>query len=269
MKTVTHPGLDPELAERLVERLCELRLCGNELSHSREANLAAIDKLLENQPFYTLGIRSVIRAVEAGQLTREGVLALVAAITKCSNDIGYTKGPNYISPSACLEGLIDAATLMREVRDRRGTVVFGAGHSGSMINCYNQLAEYFMEHGCAVATPAAGTEVQRDWFLDYVGHVAVVSDTCGIHHTHMTEAMRAMLDGLAAPPALAVCDHGFGGECINRHVPCVVPMDTNDPGFAVARHLGERFVLVPMNDNRPNYVTAELAEIYITLIESL
>jgi hypothetical protein len=47
----------------------------------------------------------------------------------------------------------------------------------------------------------------------------------------------------------------------------VVPMDTNDPGFAVAKLLGLPFVLVPMNDNRPNFIMAGLADIYIELIE--
>ena len=39
-------------------------------------------------------------------------------------------------------------------------------------------------------------------------------------------------------------------------------------GFAVAKQLGADFSLVPMNDNRPNFVMAELAEIYIELIEA-
>ena len=38
-------------------------------------------------------------------------------------------------------------------------------------------------------------------------------------------------------------------------------MDTNDPGLGVAKHLGADLVLVPMNDNRPNVVTREAAEV--------
>lgn len=269
MKELQTPsGLDPRLAERLRDRLVELKICGLDLSHSREANLVAIDKLLDGQPFYTLGIHSVQREVEAGRLTKQGVLELVASHTRCSTDLGYTKGPNYINPNTCLEGLWEAARLMRRVRDAKGSVVFGAGHSGSMINCYNRLAEYFRAHGCQTPTAGAGVEVQKDWYVDFIGSVAVVTDTCGIHHTHMTGVMEAFLDGLPKLPDLAICDHGFGGEAINRGVPCIVPMDTNDPGFAVAKHLGESFVLVPMNDNLPNYRMVELADIYITLIEA-
>lgn len=269
MKELAAPrGLDPQIARDLAERLVALRICGGDLSHSREANLLAIDKLLDGQPFYTLGIESVRKEVEAGRLTRAGVLEMVAGFTKCSTDITYTKGPNYISPAACLEGLWEAAQVMRRVRDARGTVVFGAGHSGSMISCYNRLADYFREFGCHTPTGGAGVEVQKDWYVDFIGVVAVVTDTCGIHHTHMTAAMAAFLDDLPGPPDLAICDHGFGGECINRGIHCVVPMDTNDPGFAVAKLLGEPFSLVPMNDNRPNYVMEELADIYIRLMEA-
>lgn len=268
MKELIAPaGMPPALADRIRDRLVALRIAGHDLSHSREANLAAIDKLLAGQPFYTLGIRSVIAEVEAGRLDRQGVLDLVAGHTRCSRDLGHEKGPNYISPDACLEGLWAAARRMREVRDRKGTIIFGAGHAGTMIECYNRLAAYFRAHGCATPTAGHGVEVQKDWYVDFIGVTACVTDTCGIHHTHMTAAMAAFLDHLEAPPDLAICDHGFGGECINRGVPCVVPMDTNDPGFAVAKALGEDFVLVPMNDNRPNYLMAELAEIYVSMIE--
>jgi hypothetical protein len=269
IQTPLSTPIDSRLAEALKDKLVALKICGLGLSHSREANLAAIDKLLANQDFYTLGIHKVSAEVSAGRLNREGVLALVAEITRCSTDIHYTQGPNYISPQACLDGLIEAATLMRQVRDTKGTVIFGAGHSGSMINCYNRLADYFRTYGCQTPTAGGGFEVQKDWYLDFVGSCAVVSDTCGIHHTHMTQAMAAFLDALPQAPALAICDHGFGGECLNRNIPCVVPMDTNDPGFAVARHLGFNFALVPMNDNVPNFRMQGLADIYITLMEAL
>lgn len=260
--------LDPAVARRLMARLVELRICGDKLSHSREANLVAIDKLLDRQPFYTLGIHSVDAAAAAGRLTKQHVLDLVCEYTRESNDLTITKGPNTIDPQHCLDGLWEAAHLMRRVRDQQGTVVFGAGHSGAMINCYNKLADYFRAHGCATPKAGGGTEVQKDWYVDFIGVVAVVTDTCGIHHTHMTAAMAALLDNLSETPALAICDHGFAGECINRGVPCITPMDTNDPGFAVAKMLGEDFVLVPMNDNRPNFIMEDLADIYIELIEA-
>lgn len=258
-----------ELKERIIERLVALKIAGRELAHTREANLAAIDKLLAGNAFYTLGIQRVAEAVAAGRYDRQQVLARVAAWTRCSSDLGVTTGPNYISPEACFEGLVAGAQAMRRVLLKRGTVVFGAGHSGSMISAYNQLAGYFLAHGCKVPIAGVGAEVQKDWYLDFVGHVAVVTDTCGLHHTHMTGAMAAFLDAVEEPVDLAIADHGFGGEALNRGIMTIAAMDTNDPGFAIAQDLGMPFVLVPMNDNLPNAVMRELADLYVALIEEI
>ncbi|MEB3330325.1 MAG: phosphatase [Candidatus Sericytochromatia bacterium] len=255
-----------ELASVLMARLLQWRVAGRELSHSRQANLVAIDKLLAGEPFYTLGIDVVTRALADGTLSREGVLAAVAVRTGCSRDPALREGPNYISPRACLEGLWRAARLCARVRQRGGTVVFGTGHPGTMAGLYGRLAEGCRAAGCRVPVAGAGTEVQRDWVLDFVGPVACVSDTCSLHHTHMTAAMEAFLDALPAAPDLAFCDHGFAGACLNRGVPCIVPMDTNDPALAVADEAGVEFVLVPMNDNLPNHVMAGLADVYEALM---
>lgn len=255
-----------ELASALMARLLQWRVAGRDLSHSRQANMAAIDRLLRGDPFYTLGIDVVTRALAAGRLTRERVLEALAGRTGCSKDPALREGPNYISPRACLEGLWRGARLLATVRQHGGTVVFGTGHPGTMVGLYSRLAEGCRTAGCRVPVAGAGVEVQRDWFLDFVGPVACVSDTCGLHHTHMTAAMEAYLEALPAPPDLAICDHGFAAACLNRGVPCIVPMDTNDPALAVAEEEGASFVLVPMNDNLPNHVMARVAEVYEALI---
>jgi ribosomal protein S2 len=87
----------------------------------------------------------------------------------------------------------------------------------------------------------------------------VLSDTCAALHSHDSRAMELMLDGADRMPDLVIADHGFAGEAINRGIPTVAVMDTNDPGLAVARKLGADVVIVPMNDNRPNVVTREAA----------
>jgi hypothetical protein len=97
--------------------------------------------------------------------------------------------------------------------------------------------------------------------VDSVNSVAFLSDTCAALHTHDSEPMALMLDDAEQQPDLVVADHGFAGEAINRGIPTVAVMDTNDPGLAVAKTLGANVVLVPMNDNRPNVVTREAAEL--------
>ncbi|MEB3198794.1 MAG: phosphatase [Candidatus Sericytochromatia bacterium] len=258
--------LPPPLIETLIDRLLSLRIAGRDLSHTREANLKAIDRLLEGDPFYTLGIHRVENLVRSGRLDRLAVLEAVAGFTGCNRDPEVTHGPNYINPRACLRGLWQAAQRLRRVRDRRGSVVFGSGHPGTMLGAYSLLAQFLQAGGCRVPLVAPGAEVAPDWFLDFVGPVACVSDTCSVQHTHTPLAMDAYLDRLPSPPDLAFVDHGFAGACLNRHIPCLVPMDTNDPALAVAAAEGENFVLIPMNDNLPNATMQELAEILQVLI---
>jgi hypothetical protein len=73
--------------------------------------------------------------------------------------------------------------------------------------------------------------------------------------------MAIMLDSAVEMPDLVVADHGFAGEAVNRGIATIAVMDTNDPGLAMAKKLGGNLTLVPMNDNRPNVVTREAAEI--------
>jgi hypothetical protein len=96
---------------------------------------------------------------------------------------------------------------------------------------------------------------------DSINGVAILSDTCAALHTHDSRPMELMLNDAPQPPDLVIADHGFAGEAINRGIPTVAVMDTNDPGLAVAKKLGANLVLVPMNDNRPNVVTREAAEL--------
>jgi ribosomal protein S2 len=78
--------------------------------------------------------------------------------------------------------------------------------------------------------------------------------------------MQLMLDDARRLPDLVIADHGFAGEAINRGIPTVAIMDTNDPGLAVAKKLGANVIIVPMNDNRPNVVTREAAELVKQMI---
>lgn len=258
--------LPPEFHPPLINRLLDMRLAGRDLSHTREANLKAIEQLVAGHSFYTLGLRSVEELVGRKALDSLEVLSQVAARTGCSRDPAITQGPNYINPRACLHGLWEAAQMLRYARDTQGTVVFGTGHPGTMLGAYNRLAEYLRSHGCATPSAGTGSEVEQDWYLDFVGAVACVSDTCSVQHTHMTRAMEVFLDHLEETPDLVVADHGFAAACINRGIPCITLMDTNDPAFAVAAEAGDDFILVPMNDNMPNQQMSGLADLYVTLI---
>lgn len=252
--------------DRVIERrLTKLRLAGPELSHSRQNNVEAVNRLARLDPYVTFGIRQVIDFVEERQLRPEELLDMVAGITKCSKDINYTQGRGYISPGSTIKALRSAAVALRRTAMQGGTVVFGTGHPGAMIDFYTDLADLVRKLGGRVVDLAKGQVVFQGedpdhvQVVDSVNAVAFLSDTCAALHYHGSQAMALMLDDAEKLPDLVVADHGFAGEAINRGIPTIAVMDTNDPGLAVAKNLGANLVLVPMNDNRPNVVTREAA----------
>ncbi|MEA2576313.1 MAG: hypothetical protein QOH93_3611, partial [Chloroflexia bacterium] len=249
---------DDQVTER---RLTKLRLSGPELSHSRANNVDAARRLADNDPYVTFGIRLVIDYVQLNQVDPQEALSMIAGITKCSQDVNYTEGRGYISPSSTIKGLKAMSAAIRRVCRNHGYVTFATGHPGSMIECYTELAELVRELGGHVLDLAKGQTVfqgeDRDHIhvADSVNSIAILSDTCAALHSHDSRAMQLMLDDAKRLPDLVIADHGFAGEAINRGIPTVAVMDTNDPGLAVAKKLGADVIIVPMNDNRPNVVT--------------
>ena len=103
-------------ADKLIERrLIKLRLSGPELSHSRLNNLEAVKRLVNGDPYATFGIRQVVEHVQTENLQPEDVLRMLAGYTKCSQDINYTQGRGYISPSSTIKGLKATANAIRKV----------------------------------------------------------------------------------------------------------------------------------------------------------
>ncbi|HUP27472.1 MAG TPA: phosphatase, partial [Chloroflexia bacterium] len=236
-------------------------------SHTRRKNVEAVQRMVAGDPYATFGIKLVLEHIASEGLEADSALKMVASLTKCSQDINYTEGRGYISPSSTIKGLRATASAIKRVALAGGTVVFATGHPGSMVEYYNELAYLVRRLGGRVANLARGQIVAQGEDMDNVkvvdayNAVAFLSDTCSALHTHDTGAMALMLDDAERLPDLVIADHGFAGEAINRGIPVVAVMDTNDPGLAVAKKLGAKVVLVPMNDNRPNVVTREAAEL--------
>jgi ribosomal protein S2 len=268
MGSLTREEVRMAIEDQVIERkLTRLRLAGPELSHSRRNNLEAVTRLANLDPYVTFGIRRVIEYVQEKQLEPSEALGMIAEITKCSKDLNHTEGRGYISPASTIKGLRAAGAAIRRVASEGGSVLFATGHPGAMIDFYTELAYLVRRLGGRVFDLTRGQIVQqgedRDHVkvVDSVNSIAFLSDTCAALHTHDSRPMEMMLDGADRMPDLVVADHGFAGEAINRDIPTVAVMDTNDPGLAVAKHLGANVILVPMNDNRPNVVTREAAEL--------
>src|SRR6266487_1813445 len=118
---------DDHVIER---RLTKLRLAGPELSHSRQNNLEAVERLAQSDPYITFGIRKVIDYVQTNDLEAHEALKIIAGITKCSHDVNYTQGRGYISPSATIKGLRATALTIKRVASEGGSVLFATGHPG-------------------------------------------------------------------------------------------------------------------------------------------
>lgn len=258
-------GIDRTALER---RLLELELAGT-TPNTREANLRAIRMMLDGTSFYTFGIRIVADGMAKGRFDEAAVVALMARANGLAGPEEYLGDFGVIRPEAVYEGLVEAAGLFGRVVRARGTIAFGTGHPGSMLSFYNRLATYARQAGATVALGKVGAPVGVDWVLDHVGDVAVTSDTCGVLHGHSTRPMEAVLESWNGPVDLVVGDHGHAGAAVNAGIACLAVMDTNDPALAVAKHLGAPdLVVVPLFDNRPNAVTAELAEPFFRLVEA-
>jgi len=256
--------VDDHILER---KLTRLRLSGAELSHTRKNNVEAVKRMVAGDPYATFGIRIVLDRVQSNGLDADDALKMLASLTKCSQDITYTEGRGYISPSSTIKGLRATATAIRRVASQGGSVLFATGHPGSMIDYYTELADIVRKLGGHVLDLAKGqvvfqgTDMDHVKVVDSINAVAFLSDTCAALHSHDSLPMELMLNDASKLPDLVIADHGFAGEAINRGIPTVAVMDTNDPGLAIARHLGANVIIVPMNDNRPNVVTKEAAEL--------
>ncbi len=259
---------DPD-RQTLERRLLELGLAG-ETPNTPDANLRAIRQMRDGNVFYTFGIDAVRRAMATGKLGEEAILDLMARHCGQANGREFLAGNGTIAPDRVVEGLERAAERIRDVIARRGTVAFGTGHPGSLLNAYNRMADYLDRRGCRIARVAPGAEVGVDWVLDFVGRVAVTSDTCGVLHGHSTRPMEQLIAGYGAPIDLVIGDHGHAGAAINAGIATIGFMDTNDPALAMASHLEiDNLVAVPLFDNRPNAVSEALADLWIPLIEAV
>lgn len=251
--------------ESLRAGLVEGGLVGT-VPNSRAANLRALHLMLDGNPFYTFGIQRVEEAIAHGELDEHRALDVMARACGLPSQEAFLGDWGQIAPEATMQGLVAAARLLARVIRRRGRVAFGTGHPGSMLSFYQALADRLEAQGVGIAHGEVGAPVGIDWYLDYVGDVAVTSDYCGILHGHATRPMEVVL-ATAGPVDLVVGDHGHAGAAINAGLPCISVMDTNDPALAMAQALEvPDLVVVPFFDNRANAVTSRLAAPFWELV---
>lgn len=252
---------------QIEELLTELSLAGPNLAHSRETNVENVHRLVAGDPGVTLGIDLVHERLRtAGPLDPQEALDLIAGMTGCSKDIGYRAGLGYIDPAATYEGLREAALAIRGAVEREETFLFASGHPENMDEAYEELAAWVRERGCSVIAEEPVDIVHHDVRLALDGSVYAVERNGQTVHTHDYQPMEELLKRLP-PVGFAVADHGFAGATLNRGIPTVCVMDTNDPGVAIAGALGAPVIVVPLNDNCPAHAVRAIAGIIRELAE--
>lgn len=239
--------------------LISLHITGPDGSHTRANNLESIARLVANDKYETYGIRKVEDTIRnSSYLTEVKVLEMISDITRCSKDICFTEGLGFISPSSTLKGIRETAMKIAEIIRTKGTFVFGTGHPGCLISCYQVIADMVKEHGCKVVNAAGGIHIEGSDVVDYVGDVAVVTNGSGVVHTHSNRFMTRILETWNGKVDLAIVDHGFFGGTANYGISSIVFFDTNDPVVPVTKDLGLDVLLLPLNDNRPNIALVEV-----------
>lgn len=227
-----------------LQRIHQARVAGRGTRHDRADNIKAVEQLVAGHPHYTFGIRGL------GQLSPGEVLQAIASITGCSPDFAYREGVGYISPQSTLYGLELGTKWIVEAAKKHDRFIIGTGHPGSLLPFYIELTKLIKDWGGEVIEVAQGAHIPPNLNLDYVEGVAVLSDRASLWHSHDVRPMEEILKANGAVD-LAVVDHGFAGGAINAGIPTVTIIDTNDPALAVAKKMGAKLVIIPMDDNRP------------------
>lgn len=266
--------MDQKKREDYIQKLINLRVTGKGVGHPRAHNLKVIERIQKGDEKATLGLDSLV------PLELEKLLDAIAGITGCSKDISYTEGEGFIDPEATLDGLVNASELIAKACKEKKNIVLATGHPGSMLGFYLELEKTIRIMGGNVLALPLGAFVDEykcpgcglhniTETLDSISGVAVVSNGSSLIHTHKTKAMEKIIDsmrdkGIAID--MVIADHGYAGRALTRGLDVIAVMDTNDPALAAAKKVGYDLTIIPMDDNRPNYISKQVGEILSELI---
>lgn len=266
--------MDDNVKRQYLQRLVDLKVTGKGVGHLREQNLKVIQRIKKGDKKATLGIDSIM------DLEKAELLEAIAAITGCSTEISFVEGEGYINPEATLDGLMNSAEKIAQACRGKKNFLCATGHPGSMLGFYLEAIKTIKKLGGNVLTIPAGACVAAykcpfcgthdvEEILDCLSDIAVVTDGSTLLHTHATKPMEVIIDSLKAEGKsidLVLADHGFAGKALTSGLDVIAVMDTNDPALAAARLVGYDLSIIPMDDNRPNYISKEVGKIFGQLI---
>lgn len=228
----------------LAEHLDRARITG-EVATAREDNLAHIGGFLDRDPDLEFGVEPT------RDWSWEEVFRLMVDRVGIDPDPGHLRGQDTIGVRQCLEALDRYRRIFSRTVREGGKILFATGHPAGLFPVYRRMAETARARGAQVLGIQEGL-AHDDGDVRQIADVVMFQRYGALAHTHRPQAMRLVLDQLAAGgvvPDLVVADHGWAGAAASRGVPTVGIADCNDPGLFVSEAQGQLLVAVPMDDN--------------------
>jgi len=231
------------------EALVAAGITGLHRSHGRRSTIGKIAPLIEGDPDKTFGLSGMDRHSAAE------VLGYMAALTGCLDDITCLDEDDFIDPDLTVAGIFAAAERLRDHARAGGTLLAATGHPTGVLEHNMRVVDAFSAAGGKIVRPReeerlASIKPARHVEVRYTGGVGCLADWGQLKHTHLPDAMEALLE--SEPwPEMVFADHGFAGAAIERGIPTVAIMDINDHALAVAAAQGRDVTIVPLDDNRP------------------
>ena len=244
-----------ELLSRAAAELESAGIVGPHGSHPRRANIAKIRALVDGEEADASFGLSGVRSFDASE-----VLGLVAEVTGCSADIEDLESIDGIDPGRAVAALAEGARRLAQHASRGDMLLAATGHPTGVLELHIRVVDAYRRAGGKVLRLREDEKLpfgRGRAEVRYVGGVGCLADGASLRHTHSSEAMEAVLESEPRPD-IVLGDHGFAGAAIERGIPTVAVMDTNDPALAVVSGRGADVTVVPMDDNRPlgSYVPA-------------
>ncbi len=244
---MTDPGSISESDVR--ESLVAAGVTGPHRSHSRTSTLAKIAPLIEGDPDKTFGLSGFEKYQEAE------ILGFMSDLTGCDRDLACVDD-DFIDPDRTVAGIVAAAERLRDHARAGGTLLVATGHPTGMLEHNMRVLDAFIAAGGKLIRPREEEQISskvkpgRHFEVRYTGGVGCLADWGQLKHTHLSEAMEALLEEQPWPE-MVFADHGFAGAAIERGIPTIAVMDINDHALAVAAGEGRDVTIVALDDNRP------------------
>ncbi len=203
--------------------------------------------LIDQDPDKSFGLTGL-----PGALTFEEILAMVGSEAGVQIDPGERYGQVLIAASPIVGACEAAGDRLVKAAASGERVVVATGHPIGLGVFYHELGRLLEQQGAVLLTPARGDRwrqpgLRHDWFIDYHGATAVLTDGREPRHTHWPDAMERIL--AVETPDLVVADHGFAGAAIEAGVETLSIADVNDPALIVAKAQGRTETVIVMDDH--------------------